>query len=293
MNYPKASIIIPTLNNSKILRRVLHAMEKLEYPNDYEVIVINDGSKDDTAEMFQREFSRRKNFFIINLPNHMNVCKTRNAGIKKARYPIVVNMDHDCIPEPKWLKDLVSGFDSPRVGVVSSFGDFGGTSTAFRKNLLEKVGGYDEEYCYYREDTDLTFKIMDLGFEYKKVRARYKHEHKFKKPKGFIATIKYVLQRVNYHKNDVLLYKKHPKLAGEFLDVKFGFLVNPVKDFAAATNTWYKGGKLQAGSPRGIKFIENKSPAHALAIILLGIAYVLLVKFYRLLGSIKFGKLLL
>ncbi len=102
-----------------------------------------------------------------------------------------------------------------------------------------------------------------------------------------------MLQRVNYHKNDVLLYKKHPKLATEFLDVKYGFLVNPMKDFQVATNTWYKGGKLQAGSPRGMVFVRGTTPLHKLVIILLGISYVLLVKFYRLMGSIKFGKLLI
>lgn len=90
--------------------------------------------------------------------------------------------------------------------------------------------------------------------------------------------------------NDVLLFKKHPRLAGKFLDVKLGFLVNPLADFRAATGLWK--GDYQLSSPRGITFLENSSPLHAAAIFLTGLAYVLGVKAYRLRGSLKFGKLL-
>jgi GT2 family glycosyltransferase len=177
---------------------------------------------------------------------------------------------------------------------VSSFGAFGGTSTAFRKKLLVKVHGYDERYRYYREDTDLTFKIMDLGYGYKVVKADYVHDHKETAPKGAWNKTRYVLKRLRYHENDVLLYKNHPLLAGKFLNVKFGFLVSPADDFKVVANLWEGSSKqLKLGSPRGITLIENKSPLHALAIILAGIAYVFAVKSFRLWGSVKFRKLLI
>jgi hypothetical protein len=114
------------------------------------------------------------------------------------------------------------------------------------------------------------------------------------KPRGFFATAKHVLQRLRYHENDVLLYKKHPtQVCKEFLKIRFGFFVDPLSDFQVATGTWHKGGKLQASSPRGIVFIENKSFLHAILIIILGIGYVIAVKAFRLLGSIKFGKFLI
>jgi len=292
--WPNASIVIATYNRASTLRKVLKAMLKLSYPAKYEIIVVNDGSTDNTKEMLEKEFSKEPKIKIINFRKNKGVCKARNAGIKKARYEIVVNMDHDCIPSKTWLKDLVSGFTSGKVGVVSSYGGFGGTSTAFRKKLLEKVHGYDEEYRYYREDTDLTFKIMELGYEYKLVKADYIHDHVETKPKNLIALARYVLQRLRYHQNDVLLYKKHPnELTRKFLDIKFGFLVNPMYDFKVATGLWRKNGKLSLSSPRGIVFIENKTPLHTLAIVLLGIAYVIAVKSARLIASIKFGKLLI
>lgn len=292
--WPNVSIVVATYNRANTLRKVLKAMLKLSYPAKYEIIVINDGSTDNTKQMLEKEFAGNPKITIINFDKNQGVCKARNAGIKRAKYEIVVNMDHDCIPSRNWLKDLISGFTHSKVGVVSSYGGYGGTSTAFRKHLLEKVGGYDEDYRYYREDTDLTFKIMELGYEYKLVKADYVHDHVETKPKNLFELAKYVWQRLKYHQNDVLLYKKHPnELTRKFLGIKFGFLVNPMYDFKIATGLWKPGAKLSLSSPRGIVFIENKTPLHALAIIFLGICYVFAVKLARLYASIKFRKLLI
>ena len=141
---------------------------------------------------------------------------------------------------------------------------------------------------------DLTFKIMDLGYEFRQVDAKYFHDHKEAKPEGIIGLLKYGLKRLEYHQNDVLLYKKHrTKICEEFLHIKFGFLVDPVQDFRVATGTWQDGGKFELGSPRGITFMENSTPIHTIAIILAGIGYVLAVKASRLWGSIRFRKLLI
>ena len=292
-DFQKASIVIATINHAEVLKRVLEAMLRLDYPNDYEIIVADDGSTDSTKEMLQSNFRNNKKIKLIFL-RHGGVCKARNAGIRAARFPIVINMDHDCIPSKGWLRDMVKGFNSEKVGIVSAYDYYGGTSTAFRKNLLDKVGGYDEGYVYYREDTDLSFKIMDLGYEFRLVKANYVHEHKLAKPSGFVEFAKHAVQRLKYHQNDVLLYKKHPtEVCKKFLNIKFGFLVSALSDFKAATGLWEKGVGFSISSPRGIVFLENKSPLHALAIILAGIAYVIAVKISRLVGSIKFGKLLI
>ncbi|MFH1240362.1 MAG: glycosyltransferase family A protein [Candidatus Diapherotrites archaeon] len=292
MKSPPVSIVIPTLNNPETLRKVLEGMLKLEYPANYEIIVVNDGSNDYTKEML-KQFDKNDKISVINLPRS-GVCKARNAGIAKAKYDFVINMDHDCIPEKDWLKVMMTGFDSEKVGIVTGYGGYGGTSTAFRKDVLEKVGGYDEDYFYYREDTDIAFKIIEQGFEIKKVPKRYVHDHKMTKPKGTLQMIKHVWARLKNHKNDVLLYKKHPnKLTEDFLDIKFGFLINPMKDFGAATGLWHNNSKFNLSSPRGITYLENKTPIHALITIFVGICYVFAVKTMRLYASIKFLKLLI
>ncbi|GEM_PF-830207 len=295
-DWPFASVIIATFNNARVLERVLHGMLALDYPRDkVEIIVASDGSTDATAQLMKKKLGKEKRIKFLDLP-HAGVCKARNAAIAAAseKNGIVVNMDHDCIPEKQWLKKIVSGFDSTNVGVVSSYNYYGGTSTAFRKDLLDKVQGYSEEYFYYREDTDLSFKIMDLGFAFRLVQADFEHDHKIAKPKGILGLAKHLLQRLRYHENDVLLYKKHQtKVCKEFLQIKLGFLVSPISDFRAATGTWHKGGKLKASSPRGITFIENKTPLHTVLIIILGICYAIALKLFRFWGSIKFWKFLI
>jgi len=292
--YPKASIVVATYNGKKVLRKALKGMLRLDYPAGYEIIVVDDGSRDGTTEMVRQEFKKEKKIRFFGFGKNKGVCKARNKGIRAARYPIVVNMDHDCIPSKDWLKDLVKPFEDSKVGATSSFGAFGGTSTAFRKKLLDKVGGYDEDYFYYREDTDLTFKILELGYFFKKTKAHYVHDHKEIMPRGIAQLLGYVVKRLIYHQNDNLLYKKHPKLAGKFLNVKLGFLVSPISDFNVVANLWPGSSKkLKLCSPRGIVLIRNKSPFHAMAIIFFAGVYVLMVKFFRLFGSIRFRKLLL
>lgn len=283
------TIVVATYNNKDSLKKALEGMLSIEYPS-YEIIVVNDGSVDGTREMLDVFFSGKKKITIVHIP-HSGVCRARNEAIKRAKGDIVVNMDHDCIPGKGWLDNMVNGF-SQGVGVVSSYGYYGGTSTAFRKDLLQKVGGYDEEYYYYREDADLSFKIMELGYQFKMVDAKYSHEHETVTPRGFREVVRYAFKRWEYHMNDVLLFKKHPKLAAKFLNVKMGCMVSPLSDFKVATGLWNRG-RFSLSSPRGMTFMENKSPLHAIVIFCMGLFYVCGVKCYRLKGSLKFGKLLL
>ena len=288
----KVSIIILTWNGINHIVDCLESVQKSTYLN-YEIIVVNDGSTDETKKFLDEYKKDKKNLKVFHKKNE-GVCKARNKGIFEAKYEIIINMDHDCIAKKDWLEKMVKGFDSEKVGVVSAYDYYGGTSTAFKKELLKKVGGYDEAYGYYREDTDLSFKIMDLGYEFKLIKANYLHDHEEVKPKGISGLAKYVIQRLYYHQNDVLLYKKHPtKVCEKFLNIRYGFLVDPMQDFKVVTGTWEKGKKMNLSSPRGITFMENKSPIHTLAIIIVGLGYVIAVKTSRLIGSIRFGKLLL
>jgi len=288
-----ASVIVSTYNNRIVLERTLKSLLEQKFNGEHEIIVVNDGSSDGTKE-FLEEFKKNKKNLRVFHQNNQGVCKARNKGIAEAKYEIIINMDHDCIAEKDWLQKMVYGFDSEKIGVVSGYDYYGGTSTGFRKNILQKVDGYDEAYRYYREDTDLSFKIMDLGYEFKLIKTRYFHDHTETKPKTIIGLIKHVLQRLYFHQNDVLLYKKHPtKICKEFLNIKYGFLIDPMQDFRVVTGTWGKGMGFSLSSPRGITFLENKSPIHTGIIILGGIGYVLAVKTSRLIGSLRFGKLLI
>lgn len=294
---PPASVVVMTHNRADVLKKTLAAMLKQDYPAAYEIIVVNDGSTDGTEKMLRSAFGTEKRVRVLEQERSFP-CRARNNGIKKSRYGFTVIMDDDCIPEKSWLRKLMNGFFddgalNKKIGVVSSFHEFGGTSTAFRREALGKAGGYDEAYRYYREDTDLVFRVLDAGYENRVVQdAKFVHEHEIESPHGFAGWVKYGLERCGYHMNDVLLYKKNPARARKFLDVRLGFIVNPFADWAAATNQWGAKGELKLGSPRGITFMCGSTPLHAAAIVLGAWGYVMCVKAFRLGGSIKFGKFL-
>lgn len=289
-----ASIVVATLNGGEPLIKAVKGMLNQDFEGKYEVIVVDDGSFDGvTAPLLKKNFGTEKRVTLIFLPRS-GVCKARNAGIRAAKYEVVVNMDHDDNPEKDWLRIMVSGFSSPSVGAVSAYGHYGGTSTAFRKDLLEHVGGYDEDFFYYREDTDLSFRIMELGYKYVKVDgAKWHGDRTLVTPIGVKKLLQYTLQRFKYHMNDVLLHKKHPTaLCNDFLHVRWKFFVNPIEDFKVATGMWGGSNEFALSSPRGMIFLANHSPVHFFLIVALGLGYAFAIKWARLAGSIKHGHFL-
>lgn len=284
-----ASIIVATHNRSGLLKRVLNALLTQSFSAKYEIIVVNDGSTDNTASVLSGFDDVKK----INLEKCVGPATARNTAMKEARYSVIVVMDDDCIPERDWLKNLVGGFGK-NVGVVSSFGIhgkvYGGTSTAYLLKAVRGAGYFDEIFPFeYREDTDLVFRIRDMGYDTKYVpEAKFKHVHEG--PKNVIAKLGYVLRRIWLHQVDSLLFKRHPVRTKEFLDIRYGFMRNPIKDFQVATGVWRGGFGLS--SPQGISFIENKGPLHTLLIVFGGLGYVFAVKLSRLYGSVKYRKLL-
>lgn len=285
-----ASIVVATLNGGEPLIKAVNGMLLQSFSGKYEVVIVDDGSFDGvTPGLLKKHFSNHPNIKLIFLPRS-GVAKARNAGIAAAKYDVIINMDHDCLPEKDWLKVMMSGFDAPDVGAVSAYGHYGGTSTGFRRDVLQHLRGYDEEYFYYREDTDLSFRIMELGFRYNKVKgARYTEDRTLVTPKGIGKIIKYTIQRMNYHRNDVQLHKKHKTpLCNDFLHVRGTFFVDPVFDFKVVTGLWEDDSKApEISSPRGMTFMSGKGSLRLGMVILVGLAYAFAMKWARLAGSIK------
>lgn len=290
-----ATIIVATLNGGDPVVRAINGMLAQQFKGSYDIVVVDDGSFDGvTPGLLRKHFSTNKRVKLIFLPRS-GVCKARNAGIRASTGEVVINLDHDCIPEKDWLQTMVNGFNSPAVGIVSAYGHFGGTSTGFRKELLDHVGGYDEDYFYYREDTDLSFKIMELGYRFHRVTgARYREDRTLVQPRGVGKLIRYAWQRYRYHMNDVLLHKKHPTpLCERMLHVRFGHFVDPVEDFKVVTGLWENpSAPMVISSPRGMAFMPVNGVGALVLAIAIGMGYALGMKIARLAGSIKHGHLL-
>lgn len=196
------SIVVNTYNRAASLANTLDAFHYLRYP-DYEVIVVNGPSTDDTEVMLQRYAGRIK---IGHCPE-TNLAKSRNIGLGMASGDIVCFIDDDGIPESDWLDALArayladpciggaGGFVRDHTGVdyqcryiicnrnaEASFYDSAdkaqleqrphadlyysliGVNSSFRRQALLEIGGFDEEFAYFLDETDVCVRLADAGW---------------------------------------------------------------------------------------------------------------------------------
>lgn len=183
---PKVTIVVPTYNAERTIGPLLDSLLKLDYP-DYEVVVVNDGSRDRTKALVEQYPVR-----IIDQPNR-GASAARDAGLRAASGEIVAYVDSDVTVEPDWLRKLVAPFaDSSLVGGTTGRTVFlrnetcsswmrsldierrnarrkeytrlaNGPNCAFRRNLLLELGGFDPRW-YHAEDTEVSYRVWQRGF---------------------------------------------------------------------------------------------------------------------------------
>ena len=202
---PKVSVVVPVYNGGKTVRATVeHLLAQTLAP--HEIILVNDGSTDDTREVL-RSFGDR--IVLISTPN-AGPAAARNEGVRAASGPLVAFTDSDCLPDKDWLKELVRGFYAPNIagaggtvrgaspGRVGEYVDLngslnpgfarGGTVTrlvtanaCFRRDALIEANLFDQRFRKPGgEDTELSVGLRSMGFELPDVSAavvRHQHNH--------------------------------------------------------------------------------------------------------------------
>ena len=107
MNQPLISVIIPAKDAQDSLKKCLDSLLNLEY-KDFEIIVIDDGSRDNTA-LILKEYAAK--ITLITNPSALGPSLSRNAAARLARGEYLAFTDSDCMADKFWLKELLSGFD--------------------------------------------------------------------------------------------------------------------------------------------------------------------------------------
>lgn len=194
MDRPFVSIIIPAKNAHRTLKKCLDSLLGLTYPA-YEIIVINDGSTDNTEEIL----------FSYQTIKKLSTCGVgpsvaRNMGIKESRGEFIAFTDADCLVDSLWLEQLLQGFTDKKIAAVggiqkspsddSPFGkivyaflaaagpitDYMHPVTAirsvahnpscnvmYRKSALEEMEGFLP--CLWPgEDTELDYRLKKSGY---------------------------------------------------------------------------------------------------------------------------------
>ncbi len=185
------SIVIATWNRKDVLRETLTHYQHQSYHN-IEILVIDNGSSDDTVEMLKREFPSVR---IITLDHNTGV-KAYNVGMRSAKGEIIVVSDNDSYLEPTGVEKIVQRFQhgSPQLAVVaceiayvpqriiyewyyhpvdknSPKPDgypahlYIGAGAAIKRRVLEQVGYYPEDFFLYMNEVDLCTRIIGAGYE--------------------------------------------------------------------------------------------------------------------------------
>lgn len=152
------AVIVPARNSAATIGRTLEAVAASEFEGAYELVVVDDASTDDTADVAERHGAR-----VVRLIEQHGPAGARNAGIAATSAPLLAFTDADCMPTPGWLgalvaalydADIVSGPVLPDDGVAVGPFDrtlrleeasprFETANLGVRRSTAEAVGGFE------------------------------------------------------------------------------------------------------------------------------------------------------
>lgn len=133
------SVIVCAKNEAENLRQFLPSILHQDYP-DFEIILINDASVDDTLQVMEEFQEIDKRVKIVNVQNNEAFWGKKKyaltLGIKKARNPYLLFTDADCVPETgEWISNMTAHFQ-PQTSIVLGYGGFFKKKVSFLNKLI-------------------------------------------------------------------------------------------------------------------------------------------------------------
>jgi GT2 family glycosyltransferase len=227
---PQMTVAVCSYNGSATLRECLEGAARLRYPS-YEVIVVSDGSTDDTAEI-ARSFEGVR---VIET-GQRGLSAARNTAMAAAGSEIVAFIDDDAIPDPDWLTHLAAAFASERYVaaggpnvpppgsgrvaqcVANAPGGpthvliadreaehIPGCNMAIRKQALQELGGFDAQFRAAGDDVDACWRLLEAGGQIAFSPGAVVCHHRRRSVRGYLR------QQRAYGKAEALLERKHPE----------------------------------------------------------------------------------
>jgi hypothetical protein len=197
------SIIILNVNEKDFILPCLNSIKSMNFPYKYEIIVVDNGSTDNSQEFIKKNFPYVK---LIENKENLGYAEGNNIGAKVAKGKYLVLLNNDTQVTKNWLSNLLKVAESDeKIGICAPkqlMGDkktilYGGGAinyiglsysinmykkdfketetkeTAFasgaalfiRKDIVDKIGLFDKDYFIYHEDVDLSWRVRLAGYK--------------------------------------------------------------------------------------------------------------------------------
>ena len=184
--HPQVSVIVPAYNGAATVGDCLRALLEQQTQRSYELILVDDGSADDTAHVVAAFAPRVR----LVRQQHAGAAAARNRGVSAAQGDILLFTDADCEPAPGWIESLAGALEGadgakgiyrtrqrsvvarwvqaeyeskyrrmaqrPTIDFIDTY------SAAYRRDVFEAAGGFDEA-LQVDEDQELSFRLAEAG----------------------------------------------------------------------------------------------------------------------------------
>jgi GT2 family glycosyltransferase len=216
---PQVTIVIATRHRPAELQRCLEALERQDTSVAYHINVVDDGGSLDRSALEAR-FPRVRVF----TSGGIGPAGARNVGVGAALGQVVAFTDDDTIPTSRWVEAIWTGLgraasavavegptDSPAFdhlyehSVVGREGAYITANIAYRRDVLNAIGGFDPTYPYpHCEDRDLAFRALDHGIIEWEPAMRVIHPSRPEKLRDLIG-------RARMLESELVLYDRFPE----------------------------------------------------------------------------------
>ncbi len=188
---PEITVVVATHNRAARLERLLEGLRAQSLdPDRFEVVVVNDGSRDGTADVLSSAAAEWPTMTVITRASAAGPATAREEGWRAGAAGLVAFTDDDCVPEARWLERglaaiaanpgaFVQGRTAPDPAELDALGPFSRTievtdlhpafntcNIFYARELLERVGGFDTDAFDHSpggEDCDLAWRAIATG----------------------------------------------------------------------------------------------------------------------------------
>lgn len=184
---PEISVCVATRNRAHLLPRLVDALERQQLdPSRFEIVITDDASTDRTSQVLDELANRsRLRLRVLRSPNRGGPGAARNLAWRSASGELIAFTDDDCVPTAAWLtahldalrevdisqgqvlsdpdQNAQAGPMARRIAVVDENGLYETCNICYRKEWLERLGGFDTGFRQAGEDADLAWRAKSAG----------------------------------------------------------------------------------------------------------------------------------